>query len=156
MAILILLSVNFVTMSKVKKYYLSIDEELEFDVVGITSHQADYKLVWHVNNTLNLHLVKSEIDLPVYNEKKDEELAFPYYHYEDELDRVSYFLIKNKNELNYLIPEAQSIDYFLFLTNNFIIDINEFIGQMRQIDAVLGVFAFDNQKFKSFQYLEFN
>jgi hypothetical protein len=44
MAILILLSVNFVTMSKVKKYYLSLDEELEFDVVGITSHQADLNL----------------------------------------------------------------------------------------------------------------
>jgi hypothetical protein len=143
-------------MSKVKKYYLSLDEELEFDVVGITSHQADYKLVWHVNNKLNLHFIKSEVDLQVYNEKKDEELAFPYYHYEDELDRVSYFLLKNKNELNYLVPEAQSIDYFLFLTNNFIIDINDFIGQMRQIDAVLGVFEFDNQKFKSFQYLEFN
>jgi hypothetical protein len=143
-------------MSKVKKYFLSLDEELEFEVVGITSHQADFKLVWNVNNTLKLHLVKSENDLSVFNEKKDEEIPFPYYHFEDELDRVSYFLLKNKNELDYLVPEAQSIDYFLFLTNNYIIDVNDFIGQLRQVDAVLGVFAFDNQKFKSFQYLEFN
>jgi len=143
-------------MSKVKKYFLSLDEELEFDVVGITSHQADYKLVWNINKTLNLHLVKSEVDLPVYNEKKDSEITFPYYHFEDELDRVSYFLLKNKNELDHLIPEAQSIDYFLFLTNNYIIDVNDFISKLRQVDAVLGVFAFDNQKFKSFQYLEFN
>lgn len=143
-------------MSKVKKYFLSLDEELGFDVVGITSHQSDYKLVWNVNNTLNLHLVKSEKDLSVYNEKKDTEITFPYYYFEDELDRVSYFLIKNKNELDYLIPEAPSIDYFLFLTNNYIIDVIDFIGKLRQIDAVLGVFAFDNQKFKSFQYLEFN
>jgi hypothetical protein len=143
-------------MSKVKKYFLSLDEELEFDVIGITSHQADYKLVWHLNNTMNLHLVKSETDLLVFNEKKDVELAFPFYNFEDELERVSYFLLKNKNELDYLIPEAQSIDYFLFLTNNFIIDVNEFIGQLRKVDAVLGVFSFDNQKFKSFQYLEFN
>jgi len=48
------------------------------------------------------------------------------------------------------------VDYFLFLTNNYIIEIDEFIQKLRTIDTVLGVFKFDNQKFKSFQYLEFN
>jgi hypothetical protein len=143
-------------MSKVKKYFLSLDEELDFDVIGITSHQADYKLVWHINNTLNVHLIKSDVHLVVFNEKKNSEIEFPYYHWEDELNRVSFFLVKNKNELDYLVSEAPSIDYFLFLTNNHIIDVNDFIGQLRKVDAVLGVFSFDNQKFKSFQYLEFN
>lgn len=143
-------------MSKVKKYFLSLDEELDFDVIGITSHQADYKLVWHINNTLNVHLIKSDVPLIVYNEKKDRDLEFPYYHFEDELNRVSFFLVKNKNDLDYLVSEATSIDYFLFLTKNHIIDVNDFISQLRKVDAVLGVFAFDNQKYKSFQYLEFN
>jgi hypothetical protein len=94
--------------------------------------------------------------LLVYNEKKYIDLEFPYYNFEDELNRVSFFLVKNKNDLDYLVSEATSIDYFLFLTNNHIIDVNDFISQLRKVDAVLGVFAFDNQKYKSFQYLEFN
>jgi hypothetical protein len=55
-----------------------------------------------------------------------------------------------------LIPESTSIDYFLFLTNNYAVDINNLIKKLRQIETVLGVFAFDNQKIKSFQNIEFN
>jgi hypothetical protein len=94
--------------------------------------------------------------LPVFNEKKGTENYFPYYNFEDELDRVGFYFVKNKNGLDFLIPEAQSVDYFLFLTNNYIIEIDEFVQKLRSIDSVLGVFIFDNQKFKSFQYLEFN
>jgi hypothetical protein len=143
-------------MSKVKKHLLSIDEELEFDVIGITSHQLDYRLVWYINSNLGIHLTKNQSTLPVFNDKKANEINFTYYNYDDELDRVGYFFVKNKNGLDFLVPEAQSVDYFLFLTNNYIIEIDEFIQKLRTIDTVLGVFKFDNQKFKSFQYLEFN
>jgi hypothetical protein len=64
--------------------------------------------------------------------------------------------LKNKNGIDYLIPELPSVDYFIFLTNNFAIEIDDFVQNLRKIDTILGVFKFDNQKFKSFQYLEFN
>lgn len=143
-------------MSKVKRYFLSLDEELDFDVVGITSHQPDYKLVWNINSSLALHLKKDGKDLLIYNEKKDLELEFPFYFFEHQLYRVGYFLMKNKNELDYLVPEAPTIDYFLFLTNNHIINVDELTNHLRGVESILGAFIFDNQKFKSFQYLEFN
>jgi hypothetical protein len=143
-------------MSKIKKFTLSFDDELDFDVIGLTSHQMDFRLVWYINNHLGIHLTKSDKKLPVYNEKKDEDILFPYFNYHDELDRIGYYLVKNKNGIDFLIPESTSIDYFLFLTNNYAVDINNLIKKLRQIETVLGVFAFDNQKIKSFQNIEFN
>ena len=84
------------------------------------------------------------------------DLTFPVYGYQDELDRVGYYLLKNKNGLDYLVPEASNMDYFLFLTNNHAIDVEKFISELRRIETILAVFSFDNQKHKSFQYLEFN
>ncbi|MEY4573118.1 MAG: hypothetical protein RLZ10_2393 [Bacteroidota bacterium] len=143
-------------MSKIKKYTLSIDEELEFDVVGITSHQLDYRLVWSINSALGIHLSKHETELNVFNDKKNFDVQYSYYLFKDELDRVNYYFLKNKNGIDYLIPELPSVDYFIFLTNNFAIEIDDFVQNLRKIDTILGVFKFDNQKFKSFQYLEFN
>lgn len=143
-------------MIKTKKYQLSLDEELDFDVIGISSHQLDYRLVWSINAAMSLHLTKEINPLVVYNEKKNEEISFPMYGYQDELDRIGYFLLKNKNGLDYLIPEAINMDYFLFLTNNHAIAVDQFLTELRRIDTILAAFVFDNQKHKSFQYLEFN
>ena len=66
------------------------------------------------------------------------------------------FLLKNKNGLDYLIPEAINMDYFLFLTNNHAISVDQLLTELRRIDTILAAFVFDNQKHKSFQYLEFN
>jgi hypothetical protein len=143
-------------MTKMKKYLLNLDEDLDFDVVGISSHQLDYRLVWSINASLRLHLTKAHQPMVVYNEKKNMDLAFPVYGYQDELDRVGYYLLKNKNGLDYLVPEASNMDYFLFLTNNHAIDVEKFISELRRIETILAVFSFDNQKHKSFQYLEFN
>jgi hypothetical protein len=143
-------------MTKMKKYLLNLDEDLDFDVVGISSHQLDYRLVWSINASLRLHLTKAYQPLVVYNEKKNMDLTFPVYGYQDELDRVGYYLLKNKNGLDYLVPEASTMDYFLFLTNNHAIDVEKFISELRRIETILAVFSFDNQKHKSFQYLEFN
>jgi hypothetical protein len=143
-------------MTKMKKYLLKLDEDLDFDVIGISSHQLDYRLVWSINASLRLHLTKAIKPLMVYNEKKNEEISFPVYGYQDELDRVGYYLLKNKSGLDFLIPEAGNMDYFLFLTNNHAIVIEQFVTELRRIETVLAAFIFDNQKHKSFQYLEFN
>jgi hypothetical protein len=143
-------------MTKMKKYLLNLDEDLDFDVVGISSHQLDYRLVWSINASLSLHLTKAYQPMAVYNEKKNMDVSFPVYGYQDELDRVGCYLLKNKNGLDYLVPEASNMDYFLFLTNNHAIDVEKFISELRRIETILAVFSFDNQKHKSFQYLEFN
>ena len=104
-----------------------------------------------------LSLLRTQIQRPTsLVPEKNEEILFPVYSYQDELDRIGYYLLKNKNGLDFLIPEAVNMDYFLFLTNNHAIVIEQFVTDLRRIETVLAAFVFDNQKHKSFQHLEFN
>jgi hypothetical protein len=74
----------------------------------------------------------------------------------DEENRLEYYLIKNKNNNKFLIPEKPSIDYFLFLVNNIAIEIDEFVGKLRKVDSILGIYPFDPEDIESTQNLVFN
>ena len=43
-------------MSKQKKYTLTFDDEIDFDVFGISSPFADYRLAWELNGIMKIQL----------------------------------------------------------------------------------------------------
>ncbi len=46
-------------MGKVKKYELTLDDEQPFEVYGISTAFADYRLTWELNQMLGIHLEKN-------------------------------------------------------------------------------------------------
>ena len=58
-------------MGKRKKHILSLEPEVDFDMIGICSHHSDYRLVWGINEKMDLHLSKSDDDYCITNKKGD-------------------------------------------------------------------------------------
>jgi hypothetical protein len=142
-------------MSKIVKHTLSFENEYEYELLGICSHVSDYKLVWNINEKLNIHLEKA-LDMFEVNSKKGNVVSsHPYYFMIDEENRLEMYLIKNKHEGKFLIPEKQQIDYFLFVCNNYLYDLNEMNEKLREIECILASFDFDPQDFQSTQLIVF-
>lgn len=142
-------------MTKITKHLLEVENEIEYDLIGICSHVGDYKLVWNINQTLNINLAKETKYFEVNHKKNTASSKHPYYFMEHEDEKWSIYLIKNKFEGKYLIPEKQQIDFFLFICNNFSIDLGEWIDKLRNTASVIAAYSFDPQKIASTELIEF-
>ena len=132
-------------MAKLK---LEWEDDYDFDLIGICSSYADYRLCWNINKALSIQLSKGE-DYPLKN-KKDGEFFFSFYEFVDDFDHSEYYLIKNQS-FNYkkLIPEQDKIDYFLILKNNYNKDIDVLVTDLKKIDCILTAFKFEPSSLKS-------
>ncbi|GAB5417671.1 MAG: hypothetical protein Crog4KO_26570 [Crocinitomicaceae bacterium] len=142
-------------MAKKKKYTLELDDDLEFDLVGICSHHSDYRLAWGINQELGLQLSKCDEPYCVTDRKGTVVSTHSMYEYTNESDRVVYYLIKNKHQGKYLIPEKPSIDFFLFLCDNWAVEISELMAGLKVVSSVLAVYPFDPDELKSAENIVF-
>ena len=140
---------------KIKRYVLENEAFNDFEFIGICTAQNDYRLAWQLNTQLDIFLEKSDdfIEIPI---KKTNELTqFNFYFYKDLQNLISYFLIRNKQDGRLLLSEKPSIDYFLVMQDNYIIEPNEMIENLRKMDSVIAVFGFSSNEFALSEYLIF-
>ena len=82
-------------MSKNKKHILSIEDELNFDMIGICSHHSDYRLAWNLNETIGIRLTK--IDGYIVSNKRGTITSnHSMYEFIDEENRLTYYMINTK------------------------------------------------------------
>ncbi len=143
-------------MAKPKKHILTFEQVYDFELIGICTHHSDYRLAWGLNESLRTQLVKAEKDFVVQGKKGQEETSHSTYHYKDEANMLEYYLVKNKSAGKYLIPEKPTIDYFLFLYENHIYDVDDIVDRLRSIPSVIGAYQFDPEEFGSTEYIIFN
>ncbi|PIQ15264.1 MAG: hypothetical protein COW67_09320 [Flavobacteriales bacterium CG18_big_fil_WC_8_21_14_2_50_32_9] len=94
------------------KHTFKLEEDYDFEIIGVSCHTKNYKLCWTINNALAINLIRlNDFDIL----KKKETLSFSFYEYIDKKNNVEYYLIANKSESGFLIPEKQSVDYFIIL-----------------------------------------
>ncbi|OIQ37098.1 MAG: hypothetical protein BM555_01520 [Crocinitomix sp. MedPE-SWsnd] len=130
------------------KHKLLFEDDYEFELIGLCSSHADYRLCWAINNSLGIHLTKED-DYSVL-EKKDGEHLHSFYGYYDEEEHLEYYLIKNvSNNYQRLIPEKDQIDYFLVIKNNLVKEINDMVIRLKENDSILTAFVFDPNELKS-------
>lgn len=142
-------------MSKRKKHILTFDDEPEFELIGICTHHSDYRLAWSMNEALGFHLAKCD-DYPVEDKKGQPQSEHSMYSFEDEEDRVLYYMIKNKSQGKLLIAECPSIDYFLFLCNNYAVDTEDLVKRIKEVPSVVAAFVFDPEELPSTELIQFN
>ncbi len=143
-------------MSKSKKHILAFEEQIDFEMIGLCSHHSDYRLVWAINDLLKYKLVKSDEEFIVTNKKGEPISSHSMYTYYDEENRLDFYLIKNKVEGKFLIPEKSAIDYFLFLCDNVSIEATDVVKQLKLVPSVLAAYLFDPEEISSTQNLAFN
>lgn len=142
-------------MSKQKRHVLTLENEIDFDLVGICSHHSDYRLAWGINQELQSSLAKSD-ELFVVTSKKGQELSAHSYHFwNDEENLIEFYLIKNKCEGKFLLPEKNQIDYFLFLRNNSVLEPGEIVEKLKRINSVMAAYEMDPNSIPSAEQIIF-
>ena len=141
-------------MAKIQKHTLFLETDYDYEMIGICSHHSDYRLAWGINELFRMQLAKAE-DLFEINLKKNEKSRHSYYFQFDEDNLIDFYLIKNKGEGKFLIPEKQQIDYFLFLKNNATFDMGDWLVKLKNHPSVLAAFIFDPTEFESTENLSF-
>ena len=101
------------------KYLLEEDYEFDFNLLGICCHEKDYRLCWAVNSTLNLNLSKASEDIElIFNKESKPDANFSIYSYHNKFNSEEYYLISNKCQRTWLVPEKSHFDFFLMVKSD--------------------------------------
>ena len=136
-------------MNKKKIHKLTINNTFDFHLIGLASHENDYRLSWAINSNLHFNLIQTEPH-QVTNKKNEAILNFNVFEHEDEDTFVRYLLISNRNENGILIPELKNFDYFLEVKGDFNEnDIQSLKQRLNSIDIIQTCMIIDIQSLKS-------
>lgn len=142
-------------MSKQKRHLLSLETSVDFELIGICSHHSDYRLTWGLNQGLHLQLAKSDELFVITNKKGQTVSEHSYYFWYDEENQIEFYLIKNKNEGKFLIPEKNQIDYFLFLRDNVTLELEDVLEELKKINSVMAAYLFEPESLPSTEQIIF-
>jgi hypothetical protein len=143
------------THNAVSKFTLDVAYDFDFILFGISCHEKDYRISWALREKLEIDLCRGE-DL-VINPRKTAtpEVYAVFEHFHDDNDS-GYFLVSNRCESAFLIPEQKSFDYFLIIRGAYDTEFKEqILKQIREIPFVLAVVSINPQTLKSKQNLIF-
>lgn len=141
-------------MSK-RVHKLVFTPEYNFFLIGISSHENDYRISWALNKYLGLKLMKVK-DHNIIDDNYPDHQSFSQYLYEDDESLLTFRIIANRCLDGFLIGEMKNIDFFLVILG----EVNkkfkdEFIGKIDQLSIVNTAFQIDPKKLKSRQKLLF-
>jgi hypothetical protein len=138
--------------SSKKVHKLKIDTRFPFRSVGISCHENDYRLIWAVNAKLNMAFVKID-DFRDYDETGTERF-FSRYFFEDADRYISFYIISNRCDNGYLVPEYRKVDYFMFLKGEMEPGFAEAMaGKLKQVEILSTAFLIENRTLKSIKKL---
>lgn len=134
-------------MSK-KVLAFDVVDHLDFSLIGIICAFKDYKLCFEINQLLEIELARID-DLELHLERKGSTGLFPLYHYKNN-DDESFFLIANKGNHTWLIPEQKHIDFYLLLRNcSPFTNIEQLIKSLKKIKIINSVIPVTPSTLKS-------
>jgi len=135
------------------KVLLKPENDYDFDLIGISCHQKDYRLSFEINKGLELDLQKDN-DLIINT--KNGQTAFSLSLYIDEENHREYYLIANSGTGGKLVPEQNLSDFFLMIRG--VIsdeDIERCIEDIKRIEIVLAAYEIEISTLKSKENLIF-
>ena len=126
-----------------------------FYVIGIVSHENDYRLSWSLNQQFKFKFTKSD-NLIISQPKLSLNQTYSVFIFEDEESFVRYSLISNKSENGFLIPDLKNIDYILKISGEIqITDVEGMVQKFKRVDLVTTAFIIDNLPTKLLKNLVF-
>jgi hypothetical protein len=138
-------------MAKPKKYTLDISEEVDFEVFGISTPFADYRLAWELNDKLAFKLEKSNQTIPIFDRKTKQTKHFQQFSFVDEENLTEIFLVKNKQGNQLVTTEHAVMDFFLILKNNFTLNSSKMLNQLRNTNGIVATFKLESDYFDFIQ-----
>ncbi len=93
-----------------RKLLLEVEDEYDFEAIGISAHVKDYRFCFELNKLLEIDLQK-QADLEINNGGIQQQFSF--FNAEDPEELMSYSLLNNRSEKGHLLPEQSSMDFIL-------------------------------------------
>lgn len=134
-------------MAKQKKYTLDLEENIDFEVFGISTPFADYRLAWELNHKLEFKFEKSNETIPIYDRKTKQIKSFQQYYFFDDENLTEIHLLKNKQGNNIVTTEHAMLDFFLIFKNNFVVDSNQLLSKLRNTNGIVAAFRLESENF---------
>ncbi len=142
-------------MNKPKRHILSVENTIDFDLIGICTNHSDYRLAWGLNQALRSEFAKSDEPFIIQSKKGMKISEHSFHFWFDEVNQTECFLIKNKSEGKFLIPEKSQIDFFYIIRENQVIVVEEVLDKIKKINSVVAAFQFDSSSIPSCDLLIF-
>lgn len=140
---------------KKKIHKLAAESNESFILIGIVSHENDYRLSWAFNQQIGLNLIKSKnitIDQPTLEENP----VFAVFRSEEEESLIQHYLITNKSENGYLVSELKNVDYILKICGeNTEEKATLLLNQIKKVEFVSTAFIIEGLSAKSLKNLIF-
>ena len=138
-----------------KKHLLEIEYDFDFVLIGISSHEKDYRICWALNQKLGLELIKTD-PLEIKDKKQEDASSFSLFVCERPDEFMEYLIIANRSEKGLLIPEQKQMDYFFVIKGEMDDEqIEEMVNKIKEINFVLTAVRIDPSVLKSKQNLIF-
>ena len=137
------------------KYILEDEYEFDFLLLGISCHEKDYRLCWALNQALSLHLKKGDADLEIFFKKKNKRSLHSLYVFINEDTRNEFYLLKNRSDSGFIIPEQPHADYLLMIKEKYTLDFNSILLKIRSVPFILMAFEIHVEQLKSKENLIF-
>jgi len=133
---------------KKKALKLKIDNEINFKIIGISSHENDYRIVWAINEKLGVQFVKVD-NLVIHQAKLKEDLEFSRYLLDDEERYLKFYLISNRCPNGFLFPEVKNLDFILQVIGEFpASDLKDLEKRIKSIEVVSTAIILQPEKIK--------
>ena len=140
-------------------------------LIGISSHEKDYRICWALNNKFGIELVKAE-SLEIKGRKQQTPSFFSLFTYEDAEAFTEYAVVANRSEnklsaskehslfgqseskgddqSEILIPEQKQMNYFFLIKGEMEEEkISEWLKKIKEIELVLTAIRIDVSQLKS-------
>lgn len=130
----------------IKKTKLSLKEDSDYTILGISCHLSDFRFIHYVNKIKYFNFIRhGDFD---YQFKKDGEIFyFPLYYFDDQENYISFYVVSNRSEDGILMNEWKNFDYLL-ITKNKISDekMKTINSDIKKISGVLAVIQLISSK----------
>ncbi len=137
-----------------RKHKLEIEYDYDFILIGIATHEKDYRLCWAIGNRLGREFSRHE-DIPVAAKKKSV-MLFSAYHSRDEETFTDFYIIANKCATGMLAPEQKKSDFFLMVKGNVTDEEKqEVMRLLKEINFVLAAYEVKPDSLRSKQHFLF-
>ncbi len=133
---------------KKKTVKLKVDHSINFIIIGISSHENDYRLVWAINNSFNTGFVRVD-NLSLFDKKLDDMMEFSKYTYQDEDKCLKFNLISNRCPDGFLFPQVKNFDYLFQIYGEITEEeIKDLLRKLKSVQVISAVFLLPPEKLK--------
>lgn len=137
------------------KLTLKYEPDLDFILIAITAPLKDYRLCFKINRQLAYDFKRID-ELALLFNSGQRTLSFNRYSYRPADTGTEFYLLANKGDEGFLIPEMKKADYFM-LIRNYIDeeDVEQIVTGLNRIPDVLVAAEVDPKRLKSKENLVF-